>query len=76
MAISGGKIGEGHLVSAAYFWVQVMHSTGKAIRRQPLGQRRSIQKSAVDFLRRSPEYTVETDRIWHRFAGCQLVVVS
>jgi hypothetical protein len=61
VALAVAEVLETHLETTAHAGVQRMHLAGEAAGRQPLGQGRRFQKSAVDLFRRTLQHTVQAD---------------
>ena len=73
VALAGGEISKRHLVGAADFRVQLMNLARESIRRKPLSQCVRIEERPINSLRRRPQHTVESDRVYfvcrHNFLG-------
>src|SRR6185312_624017 len=65
MALASREVCKRHLVSAADFRIQMMHSAGEAIRRKPLGHGIRVEKRPINSLGRCPKNAVKTDSVWH-----------
>src|SRR5262245_54640835 len=65
MTFSSCEVPEGHFVSAADLWFQVVHSAGKAVGRKPFRERVRFEERAIDFLRAGRQNTVQADGIGH-----------
>jgi hypothetical protein len=63
VALTGGEIGERHLVGAADFCIEVMNLASESIRREPLCHRVRVQERPVNSLRGRPEHPMKTDRV-------------
>src|SRR4029434_8148162 len=61
VAIAGGEVGEGHLVRAADFGVEMVNPAGKAVRRKPFDHCVWIEECPIDLLGRRPEHSVKPD---------------
>jgi len=76
VAVTGGEIGERHLVGAADPGIHVVNLAGKSVGGEPFGHGVGIEERPIDSLRRRAEHAVKSDGIgWHDFVSFRWAVL-
>ena len=65
VAFARCKVAEGHFEGAPDLRFQMMHRAGKAVGRQPLGERVRFQKRAIDFFRLGCQNAMQFNGVRH-----------